>query len=227
MKYRICVLLSITLLSINAEAQKASVKLFAELPVQFGLGYEGRINERFSVAVQSGILTKPNSTIILNVMESLGTDREVIVMIQDAFQYGWVGEIGLNYNVDRNYFGVYLQRIDLRAKDTPASIIENYGVDLGGYPTRDPEMRRVLHLKSVLYQAGLLVGRRVILPNDRFAFNFEFAVSANLASQTSMKSDSRTIKRFSDDLDEELDSYYSKYAFVPSINVGFVYRIRR
>ena len=67
-------------------AQQSSVKLIAEVPVQFGLGYEGAISKRFSVGASLGVLTKPNSNIIIEVLRIIDIDEPLILIIEDAFQ---------------------------------------------------------------------------------------------------------------------------------------------
>jgi hypothetical protein len=47
----------------------------------------------------------------------LGTDQDIVVMINQAFQFGMVGEAGINYNFKRNYIGGFFQMIGLQGGD--------------------------------------------------------------------------------------------------------------
>ena len=59
-------------------AQKHSIKALAEVPIQFGIGYEYHINKKFSVTAQGGVLSEPNSTFIIYVLEKVGTTPEMM-----------------------------------------------------------------------------------------------------------------------------------------------------
>jgi hypothetical protein len=212
------------------QAQTASVKLLAEVPVQIGVGYEGRISPCFSLSLQAGVLSRPNSTIIINLLEDLGTDQDIVVMINQAFQFGMVGEAGINYNFKRNYIGGFFQMIGLQGADAPADLIEEYfDVDLTRYPLRRGSQQTreaYLTLKSTLYQAGVLYGHRFPLPNKHFEIDAEIGVSANVASSSKLSSDVRQLETLSEEVEQELSYYYSHYAFVPSLSVALVYKFR-
>lgn len=213
-----------------AKAQQSSLRLSAEVPVQFGLGYEGKISKRFSVAVSAGLLTQPNSTIIVNVLNELGTDEEITLMIEDAFKFGVVGELDINYNFNRNYVGCFVQVIGLHAGETPTSLIEDYfGTSVNSYPVKRGKTQSVekyLKLNSTLYQAGILYGRRFPLKNKRFEIDAEFGFSANVGSNSTLSSDVRNLSTLSTAVDAELSGYYASYAFVPSLSVALVYKLR-
>jgi hypothetical protein len=70
-------------------AQKHTIKALAEVPVQVGVGYEGFVSKRFSISVQGGVLTEPNSTLIINILEKLGTTPEIIDIIEESC-YFWL-----------------------------------------------------------------------------------------------------------------------------------------
>jgi len=212
-----------------ANGQQNSLKLKAQVPVQFGLGYEGKISKRFSFQTSAGILTQPNSTVIIEVLDALGTDPQIVLMIEDAFKFGFVGEGSLNYNFGRNYVGTFFQLIALHGGDTPASLVEDYfNTDINNYPTRKGRTTTsevYLHLTSTLYQGGLLYGRRFSLKNKRLEIDAEFGISANLGSQSKLTSDTRDLTALSTAADTELAGYYSEYAFVPSLTVCLVYKL--
>jgi hypothetical protein len=203
-------------------AQTHRIKIVAEIPVQFGIGYEGQVSERFSVSVQGGVLTDPNSDLIINVLEKFGTDPDIILIIEDAFQFGLVGEFGVNYNFGKNYVGVFSQFINLRGNGTTADPIENYfDTTIPVFPGNGGNTD--LKLRSSLIQGGLLYGRRFPLRNRHFEIDAEFGFSANLWSKSELSSERRNMNELSKQVDSELDYYYSNYGFVPSLSVILVY----
>lgn len=213
-----------------AKAQQNSLKIAAEVPVQFDLGYEGKISKHFSMGVSAGLLTQPNSAIIINVLRELGTDEEITLMIEDAFKFGIVGELDINYNFKRNYVGCFVQVIGLHAGETPTSLIEDYfGTSVSSYPAKKGKAQSVekyLKLSSTLYQGGILYGRRFPFEDSRFEIDAEFGISANIGSKSTLSSDIRDLSTLSTAVDAELSGYYSSYAFVPSLSVALVYRLK-
>ena len=228
MKLRIFCLL--ILFPFDSFAQQSILKVQAEVPLQFGIGYEGRLTNRFSFSLQVGVLTEPNSTLIVNTLEALGTDDQIVLMIDNAFSFGVVGEAGINYNFGKNYFGTFVQIIGLKAGDTPTELVEAYfGEDISNYPARTRSVQpkeMTLNLRSTLYQAGLLYGRRFPLANKHFEIDAELAISANVGSQSKLSSNDRDLQALSAEVDDELHYYYSHYAFVPSLTVAIAYKFR-
>ena len=93
-------LLALSLLGFSHKtlAQRSSIKVIAEVPLNFGIGYEGQISKHFSVGGSVGVLTSPNSDLIITYLRFIGTDEKLVLMIDDAFQLGVVGELNFNYN---------------------------------------------------------------------------------------------------------------------------------
>ena len=215
----------------KALAQESSLKLLAEVPLQFGIGYEGKISNRFSVALSAGVLTQPNSTLIVDVLDAFGTDDAITIMITDAFKFGVVGKTGVNYNFKRSYVGGFFEIIALQAGDTPRTLIESYfGTNVNSYPARRGRGQSnevYLRLSSTLYQGGILYGRRFPLKNKQFEIDTEIAVSANLGSKSKLTSEYRDLATLSKEVDTELSGYYSSYGFVPSLAVAFVYKFNK
>lgn len=203
-------------------AQSHRIKVLAEVPVQFGLGYEGHVSKHFSLSVQGGVLTNPNSDLIINVLEGFGTDPDIILIIEDVFKFGLVGEVGVNYNFGKNYVGTFGQFINLRGNGITADPIEDYfNTTIPVLPGNGSDID--LKLRSSLIQVGALYGRRFPLRNEHFEIDAEFGFSANVWSKSELSSEKRDLSRLSEEVDDELDYYYSKYAFVPSLTLAFVY----
>lgn len=209
-------------------AQQSALKLKAQVPVQFGLGYEGKITRHFSFQASAGLLTKPNSTLIIDALDAFGTDPQVTLMIEDAFNLGFVGEGGLNYNFGKNYIGIFFQVIDLHGGETPAAIVEDFfDTDVSNYPQRRNRANtteKYLKIKSTLLQGGILYGRRFPLKDKHWEIDAEFGVSANLASETKITSDVYDLTALSKVADAEIGGYYKDYAFIPSLSVALVYK---
>jgi hypothetical protein len=204
------------------------IKVLAEVPVQFGAGYEVNVSKKISISVQGGVLTEPNSTLVINVLEKFGTSPEIVELIEDSFKFGLVGEAGAHYNFGRNYAGAYSQFINLRGKGTAPDVVEEYfDENFSLFPIRpgsDPDDRQV-SIRSSLMQVGILYGRRFPLKNEHFEIDAEFGISKNVWSKSRLYSENRDLSEMDDEVDETLEYYYSKYGYIPSLTVAFVYKL--
>jgi hypothetical protein len=208
-------------------AQKHSIKALAEIPVQFGLGYEGQVSKRFSISVQAGVLTEPNSTLIIHVLEKFGTTPEIIEIIRESFKFGLVGEAGANYNFGKNYVGTFGQFINLRGNGTAPDPVEEYfDENFSLFPVKpggSSADERQVSVRSSLIQIGILYGRRFPLKNEHFEIDAEFGVSKNIWSKSRLYSENRDLSEMDYEVDETLDYYYSRYGYIPSFTLALVY----
>jgi len=214
-----------------ALAQKSSLKLIAEMPVHFGIGYEGQLSKRFSVGSSIGVFTSPNTDIVIGYLRILGTDEDLLLVIEDAFQLGIVGEVNINYNIKRTYIGAYTQVMGVQASDASAALVEDYfEIDMNDYPLFNAGVSSTdkhLSFRTRLYQVGLLLGHRFPLKGDRFEIDVEMGLSANVGSKSKVYSEERDLEKFNDRFNEELVDYYKKYAFIPSLGVMLVYKLKK
>jgi hypothetical protein len=214
-----------------ATAQRSSLKIIAEFPLHFGIGYEGQIGAGFSAGGSLGVMTSPNSDLIITYLRFIGTEEELVLIIEDAFQLGIVGEVNVNYNFKRNYIGIFSQAIGAQAGDVAPELVEDYfDVNLEDYPlkpggTSGPE--RNLTVRTRLYQLGLLYGRRFPLKDKRFEIDAEVGLSANIGSTSKFYSDNRDFSELNERVNVELQTFYKEYAFIPSVGVMFVYKFAR
>jgi hypothetical protein len=210
---------------------RGRVKLLAEVPVQFGIGLEAMLTNRFSLSVQAGVLTEHNSTLMLKSFEAFGADDETIRMIENAYKSGVVLEAGLNYNFRKSYVGLFYQQINLRGGSSPASgYEEQFNTDINTLPVKPnrPELVETeLNIQSNLSQLGMLYGRRFMLKNPKYEIDVEAGFSKNVGSVTKITSENRETNTFSDEVNNEFDDWYSRYAYIPSLTVAFVYNIGR
>jgi hypothetical protein len=214
-----------------AFAQRSSIKVIAEFPLHFGIGYEGQIGKAFSAGGSVGVLTSPNSDLIITYLRFIGTEEELVLIIEDAFQLGIVGEVNFNYNFGRNYIGIFSQVIGAQAGDASPELIQNYfGVDLNDYPLKSggsSAAEKNLTIKTRLYQLGLQYGRRFPLKDQRFEIDAEIGLSANIGSKSKIYSDNRDFSELNERVNIELQNFYKDYAFIPSMGVMFIYKFAR
>ncbi|MCI0751562.1 MAG: caspase family protein, partial [Flammeovirgaceae bacterium] len=210
------------------------IKLLAEVPVQFGVGLEAPLSKKFSIAIQAGILTEPNSTLAIKTFEWLGTDKDIIIMIERAFKKGSVLEVGLNYNFPKSYLGVFYQRIILSGADSPSATYESYfGVDLENdaiatvKPGRPSNIEPYLTIESSFSQIGITYGRRFYFKNPRLGIDMELGISKNVGSITKVSSENRNLTTFSERVNDELDHWYLKYATIPSLTMALTYKLSK
>lgn len=225
--------LTLILLGLNLSA-KAQLRVLAgtQIPVQYNVGLDYQFAKRWAVNAHIGVLTKPYDQIILNIIEGFGTDEVYIRMIENAFQFGVVTDIGLRFHLNKkNYLGIYGQYIALSAQDTPQEVIESFfGVNLTTFP-RIGGLRNInnnidLLLKSNLLQLGLTYGR-VIPLTSRLDLRLEFDISANIGSSSTLSSNTRNLTNLSTTVDNELSTFYRNYAFVPGITIHFAYLLSK
>lgn len=227
MKYRLLFSLFYLFLTLGLSAQKHEFKIFYEVPVHFGLGYGYYINENWSLQAQAGFITEPNSSMILGVIEGLGTDPLTVEMIEDAFEFGTVFEIGSNYHFGSWYTGVYFQTVFLQGKETPNEIVEEVmNVNISEYPffrgRNSPASNQNLTLKSNLFQGGILIGKIFSLKDPTQKVFLEFGASLNLYSRSSLESNDRDLTELSNEVDDYLKDIYTTYAYIPTLNFGWV-----
>jgi len=218
------VLLSLVSFVYSQEARKArrnSVGINIEIPIQLGIEYQYRITPKFFTYAQLGFLTEPNTAVILSTLEAIGVDELTSDLIEDAFSSGFIAELGLKYHFKKYYLGVFLQNGTVSGDETSQELVEtSLGITL-------PERRRMkagsdITLKSNLLQGGILLGRNFIVNSQNSLF-VELAISANLASSSSLRSEERDLSVSSGLMDRYLSDTYSTYGYIPSIAFGYRY----
>lgn len=197
----------------------------AEFPVQFGAGYELHFNTHFSANVQAGWMSEPNNFLLLNLMGSFSNDK-LNLMIKNSFTTGSVYETGFNYHFKNNYLGVFAQAINLSGAAAVSEVEQNFNTDISALPVK-PERTEVepsaVTLSSSLIQGGVLLGRIIPLKNPAWQVRVEFALSKNFSSSTKIKSLDRDLSSIQAQVNEEMDSWYSRYGYIPSLTVGFAH----
>jgi hypothetical protein len=210
---------------------RGRIKFLFEAPVQVGVGLEASLTNRFSLSIQTGLLREPNSALMMKSFEAFGADKEIILMIEDAYKSGVILEAGLNYNFKKSYVGLFYQQINLKSGNSPAYIYETqFDTDvntLSVKPGRPVLVETNLIIQSNLSQLGFLYGRRFMLKNPKYEIDVEVGISKNIGSVTKVTSKNREVDTLSKEVNMELDDWYSGHAYIPSVSFAFVYNISR
>jgi hypothetical protein len=209
-------------LSFKSYNQKAMISLGTQIPLKYDLGFEFKFLPKFSSNLNFGILTKPYDAAILGIIQAFGLEEGYINMIGNAFKLGLVTDLGFRFHHKKNYFGIFGQHIYMFAQDTPNELVESFlDIDLDFYKKTKigSKFDLDLTLQSVLYQVGILYGRRFELKNPKFEIRTEFAVSKNVYSKSKLFIEDKERTELSALIDAELKPIYMDYTYIPSINV--------
>jgi len=220
------VLLSRSALSRELEYVKRHTVYFqAEFPVQIGIGYAFHLSRHVTANLQVGWMGEPNNFLLLNLMGSMGNDK-LNLMMKNSFTTGYVYETGLSYHFRNNYLGVFAQAIDLKGAAAVSEVEQNFNTDISTLPVK-PERTEIepstVTLSSSLIQGGVLLGRIMPLKNPAWQVRMEFALSKNFSSSTKIKSADRDLSSIQAQVDEDMDSWYSRYGYIPSLTIGFAH----
>jgi hypothetical protein len=211
--------------SFDSLSQKVALYAGTQIPVKYDIGFEYKISRKISTNFNLGILTTPYDEAILGILEELGVSQPYIKMIGNTFKVGVVGDLGVRYHYKKNYFGIYGQNIYLFAQTTPTDQLErNLNIKISKFIAFGNRPNPQLSLKSDLWQMGVLYGRRFELKNPKYEFRTEIAVSANITSKSKLYLDNVENAKLSELIDKELKPTYKDYAYLPSLNVYFVYK---
>jgi hypothetical protein len=230
------ILIFLVFFAFKTYSQEKSILLGTDFPIQYTAG--GLLEyQNFSTQLQFGALTKPYDDVILSVIEGFGADSGIINIVRKAYERGFVFTVKQNYHFKNGiYTGLYLQYLTLHAAETPLDIIESYYPEFElvtiwnkpfpfNFADRYGDEVTELQLKSNLLQMGLLVGYRYSIPNSNFELRTELTFSKNIFSSNQFSSQTPYPELLYEKLDEDISETYTKYAYIPSINLYFVIKI--
>lgn len=207
-----------------AFAQKSGFQLGTQIPLMYSIGYEFDINNKFSFNTQVGILTRPYDVAILEILKLTGTEEPLVNTIGEAFSFGFIFQPTVKYCFKRYYIGAYYSYYSLNARETPTDAIENYyNIYL---PDRINNRTNEFSLNSRLHNIGLLFGRKIELKNPNFELRLELAFAKTIKSKSKFSSESGDISTISSLIDDELNSYYINYGYLPSFNIFLSFKQR-
>lgn len=216
----------LSFISFPGLAQRHALKIGTDIPLQYSLAYAYQVKPVISLQAQAGILTEPYSQSIINILQAFNVEDGIIGVVSNAFEFGTVGEVELDFHFKKNYLGLYGQWFHLKGEDTAIEAVEAYS----GQEIRLRNRRiggqgdELISFTSNLYQLGLQYGRRFPFKNPRLELQAEIALSYNLGSNTRIASEDYELEQISASLNEDFQETLRSYGFVPSLNVYFVYK---
>jgi len=212
----------IMLLSAKGLAQKHSIEIGTQVPLNYFVGYQYEIAPHVSAGAHIGLLTEPYSSVMLSVIEAFGTDPQMTTIMEGAFKVGVVQGINAQWNWKKSHIGPYYDAYILTAAETPEVIIEQItGQQIPDRPRQQP---KDLKLAETMHQLGLKYGR-VFELNGPWAIQTEAGCSFNIGAKSKLTSASgRELQRVGQLVDEELKSYLKSYAYLPFVSVALTYR---
>ncbi len=218
----------IFMFSMNVFAQQ-QLKIGTDIPLQYGFGYKYSPENGIGGGLKLGVLTEPHNSIILSIMESLGTKESVVEIVRDGFKAGLILDGSASWHRGKNYVGANVIFLNLSAGDAPIDIIDNYyGLDLAGF--WDPLSsifglnQMLINLNSNLIQFGVHYGRRIPL-KDKLELQIEIGFSKNIGSTNNFSSDFPYPQSTFDLIDEDLSAVYKKYVIIPTLGIYLVYNL--
>ena len=203
-----------------------SLKIGTQIPFQHSVIYDHGITPDFSINGGVGFITGPYTGMLFSGMENKGViSRNERAVIDRTFQLGVTYQLGANFHFDRNYIRAYGQLMTLNGDLSYSDLANLY---LG---TNIPDFTRFLtpiDIRSTVPMIGVLYGRRFSI-GERSEIHLEGSIGKTLGHDTRYKT-----RTFLDDMnlvndvvysgvDRDLDRYFTKYGWVPSLNVYYVY----
>ncbi len=217
-------------------AQQSHSDVFAgiQFPLQFTAGYQYQFHPMLSLRLQVGTMIHPLDKIFLYSMEQSGLNKNLSRIIKESFDIGYLGTGGVNIHYRKYYLGLYGQYVHLRGQGRlTEALYTYYRNDL---PTIPPEFQPLLNglqlkWQSNIWNAGILVGRKFILSNPRFAVHTEvgftrtFSSTNSFASNNSFLDQTTLADQIYARLDQEFKNAFRKYGYYPSINIYLFYNL--
>ncbi len=202
------------------------IKIGTDVPLQYALAYSYTPEKGIGGGVKIGLLTEPHNSIILALMETLGTKEYITTIVRESFKMATVFDGNLAWNWSKNFAGFNVSYINLRAGQPPLiTIDENYGNLFNLVPTTlFGEETTAIHLSSNLLQLGAHYGRRIPI-NDRWEFQILLGLSKNIGSTNRFTSDFPYPQSLFTAIDKDFQENYKKYGIIPSVGVHLVYKL--
>jgi hypothetical protein len=203
------------------------LKIGTQIPFQHSIIYDHRITEGFSINGGFGLIAAPYTGLISSSLEKKGlvssNDRAII---DRSFRSGLSYELGANMHFQRNYVRVFGQLTRLRGDLALTDLANIY------FDTNIPPVAKFLspiEIRSTVPMVGALFGRRFPV-GPRSEIHAELSISKTLGHSTSYKTGTfvDNIEIVNDiaynELDNDLDLFFDKYGWIPSLNLYYVYK---
>jgi hypothetical protein len=204
-----------------AFTQKSEIFAGTDIPLFYTVGYRYTIGQ-FKLDFKSGVLTKPYDKAVLKILDIFDTDQVLLNTIGESFSVGYNLQPALRWHTGKYFISVHYSYLGLHANNSPVTAIEDhYGIT---FPDRQA---KTFTLESALHNAGFTAGREFNPNWPGFSLNLELSFAKTFKSFSKVKNIEGDELRFiSGILNDELDYYYKKYSYLPSINVYLVYHIK-
>jgi hypothetical protein len=228
------VLLLFLLISGQIFAQQSRRELFAgaQVPLQFTAGYQYQLHPRISLRMQVGVMTHPLDKIFLYTMEQSGLNKNLSSIIKESFDIGYLATGGINIHHRKYYLGLNGQYAHLRGQGRlTEALYTYYKKDLPAIPAEFQPLLDGLQIRwqSDIWNAGILAGRKFLLPDSRFAVHSELGFTKTFISASKFSSSNTFLDQttLADEiytrLDKEFTDAFWKYGYYPSINLYLFY----
>jgi hypothetical protein len=220
-----------------AQSKTPYILLGTQFPLQYTAGFEYQFHPRLSTSLQAGILAKPYDKYLLYCMEVAGLSKTLSRIIEKSFEKAYMGCLGVNYHFDEKYYaGLYGLGARMYGKGPLLELANVYYK--GKFPSNvDPALLAVaedlqMHWESDLICAGVMAGRKFLLPDSKFEFRTEIGFTKIMGSQSrysvgyTIIDESVLARDLYTRMNDEFKKSYWKYGYVPSLNLYIVYRLK-
>lgn len=204
------------------------LKIGTDIPLQYAIGYTYAPESGIGAGLKVGILTEPHNSIILELMETLGTNETIVDIVRQSFKVGIVLDGNASWHWKKNYVGVNLIYMNMHAGEAPLDVIDGYyNLDVlidNPLSSFFQQSTMQINLNSCLLQVGAHYGRRIPL-KEKLELQLEFGLSKNIGSTNNFSSDFPYPQTLYNTIDEDLKAAYKKYAIIPTLGIYLVYNI--
>lgn len=197
---------------------KTGLSIGIQFPLNYSIRFDNKLTSKTSFSITTGIITKPFDRLILKTLNTLGTSEALTNTVGEAWNYGVSIQPSILYHFKRSHFGVSYSFVFLTASEAPIDAINNY------YSLSLPRFHMFnqveYDLSSNLHNTGLLYGYNIPFKNEKFGLKLEFSLLKTVSSKSKLTSTQTIAHTTAPDLiDEELNQYFKKYGFIPSLNL--------
>lgn len=202
-------------------------KIGTQIPFQHSIIYDHGITPGFSINGGIGFITGPYTNVVFSGLENKGMiSSNERAIINRTFQLGVTYQLGADFHFDKNYIRAYGQLMTLNGDMSYSDLANLY---LG---TNIPDVTRFLNpidIRSNVPMVGVLYGRRFSI-GENSEIHLEGSIGKTLGHNTKYETNTflDRVGVVNDILysgiDNDLDSYFTKNGWLPSINVYYVYK---
>ena len=213
-------------LSLSGFSQHHYFQVGTNFPLQHSFRYDFRPLNAVSIFVEPGVLTQPYDRVIMEILRATGTDESTVELVENAFEFGYLGKTGINFHTNKWYFGAFYHYLLLTGSETPANAIKAY-YDVNVNPLLiGPDwtgLKDDVFVESQLHQVGLNAGRIFRFGEGPFYLRMDLSLSKNIGSKTEMYSNNNDYSEESEEMDENMRETYKKYAYLPGVGLYLGY----